>query len=167
MMNTQQKKDLENFVITPIVINFGRHKGKAMRDLVNLDPKYCEWLIVQPQFKEKNEMLFHYMIENGITYDKDFEKKKKERNKRKAEYFLFGKYKSEKIVDVYKNDKSYCNYIATLDNVIKYHKETVETIHELQIQTGQTISSTGPSTVPTEQLKTEQLKTESFGNSQR
>ena len=118
---------------SPIVIKFGKHKGKDMANLVKLDPKYCHWLIHQPNFKKNNNELYNFFIENEIEFDEDYDKKKQEIANYKSEYITFGKYKGTKITDVFEQDPNYCKYIITLENVKTYHKQFVKIINDLSM----------------------------------
>lgn len=111
---------------------FGKYKGRMVDDIIKTDYKYCEWLLNQPDFKKKNTKLFNHMISKNVKYIENYnEIKKKEYDDYKNKYFSFGKYKGKEIEEVFKNDRSYCEYIITLENVRKYHKQTVETIEKL------------------------------------
>lgn len=110
---------------------FGKHKGRPVDEVVDTDYYYCEWLIHQKDFETKNQDLFNFLIKHGVKYDKDFNKKKEEKREFKKEHFTFGKYKNQEIVEVFNKDPEYCNYIHQLENVRKYHKQTVDTIEEL------------------------------------
>lgn len=113
-----------------ITFKFGKYKNIDINQVIEKDLGYCNWIINQPNFQEKNKRLFDYMVSNGVVFDKDYEKKKQERNDYKGKYFTFGKYKGELIIDILENDWQYCKYIVSLDNVRKYHSQTVDSILE-------------------------------------
>lgn len=114
-----------------LVFAFGKYKDEKVIDIINQYPSYCVWLLHQPDFPTKNSELFNFMIKNGINYDKDYNKKKQEFQQYKKEYFTFGKYKNKKIEDVFEKDEAYCRYIYKLENVEKYHENTVQKIKDL------------------------------------
>lgn len=118
--------------IEQLEFNFGKYKGERVDDIIKTDYKYCEWILNQPDFKKKNSKLFNYMCSKNVQYIENYnEKKKKEYVDYKSKYFSFGKYKGTEIEEVFKMDRSYCEYIITLANVKKYHDQTVETIESL------------------------------------
>ena len=114
-----------------VKFKFGKYKNESIVDVVEKDLNYCNWLISQNEFKKKNPIIFELMIDNGVSFDKNFAKKRELTIKRKSEYFTFGKYKDHNITETYNKDKNYCEYIISLSNVVKYHKPTVDKINEL------------------------------------
>ncbi len=110
---------------------FGKYRNISVLKVIGEDPQYCEWIIHQPDFEKKNKDLFNYMLKNNVKYDKDYLENKKKKLEYKKEYFTFGKYKNKRIEEVFEENKDYCIYISKLDNVIKFHKPTVETIDNL------------------------------------
>jgi hypothetical protein len=111
--------------------SFGKHKGKQVSDIIDSDPSYCKWVLHQPNQEEKNNDLFNFLIQHGVEYDVDYDKKQREKEDRKKEYFGFGKYKNLLITDVFKDDRQYCEHVIKLVNVIKYQSQTVKTINDL------------------------------------
>jgi hypothetical protein len=118
------------------IFEFGKYRDEKILDVILSDPNYCSWLIHQKEFETKNQKMFNFFIKNGINFDPNYEENRlklvAEKSERKTVYFTFGKYKDSRIEHVFKKDPAYCNYIVNLDNVCKYHKETVDSIYTLQ-----------------------------------
>tara|TARA_R110002096_G_scaffold124437_1_gene269136 strand:+ start:508 stop:882 length:375 start_codon:yes stop_codon:yes gene_type:complete len=111
--------------------SFGRYKGKQVSDIVDSDPSYCTWVLHQPDQEEKNNDLFNFLIQHGVEYDDDYNKKKQQSEDKKKTHFGFGKYKNLPIEDVFTDDRQYCEHVIKLVNVVKYQSKTVKTINDL------------------------------------
>jgi uncharacterized protein (DUF3820 family) len=126
--------------MSSITFKFGKYKGHLVEHVISEYPGYCKWLIHQKDFKLNNPEMYNLFIVNGIEFHEDYDKQNEENKRYKREYITFGKYKGQRIKDIYEKNPDYCKYIISLPNVQTYHKPLIKTINDL-IESDETMHS--------------------------
>ena len=81
-----------------MIISFGKHKGRDIKDVIKTDANYCSWLKNQP-WAQKNKELMGY-IKDIQTPDLNF-----------------GKHKGKTLDWIVANDPKYINWLQDNDYV--------------------------------------------------
>lgn len=106
-------------------LQYGKYKGMDIKDIFELDPKYCKWLFLQPNTQ------IYFNIYNFL--------KSKFKNESTGEIFLeFGKYKNKSLSEIIlKKDIKYLFCLRDMP-VVKYkytdlYKVLTEMLNDIQI----------------------------------
>lgn len=66
-MPTNEKETNGGAAILP----FGKHKGERVDEVMRTDPKWIEWIMAQPWFREKHPTLVQVIVNGGAAPDDD------------------------------------------------------------------------------------------------
>lgn len=113
-------QDIENLTFdettsptNPLIIDFGKHKGKSIVDLSKTDFGYCKWLLDQPFASEE---IKNYINSNVNVND----------------YIMrWGKYKNKSISWIKVNDVKYIEWLSHNKYVIDKCPKLVESLKQL------------------------------------
>ncbi|AFD55227.1 exodeoxyribonuclease X C-terminal domain-containing protein [Riemerella anatipestifer] len=83
-----------------IIFNFGKYKGKKVKDVWLEDKEYCIWLINSSRYEGWRSSALH--IYNELE---------RLNNGNDILFFSFGKYKGESVNDILKSDRQYCEWL--------------------------------------------------------
>ena len=81
-----------------MIISFGKHKGRDIKDVIETDPSYCGWLKNQP-WAQKNKDLMRYIKDIQIPD------------------LNFGKHKNKSLDWIKENDPNYIDWLKKSDYV--------------------------------------------------
>lgn len=116
-------QDIENLTLdettpptqptNPLIIDFGKHKGKSIVDLSKTDFSYCKWLLNQPFASDE---IKEYINSNVNVND----------------YIMrWGKYKNKTISWIKTSDEKYIEWLTNNQYVIDKCPKLVEALHSV------------------------------------
>lgn len=110
---------------------FGKYNGKTVAEVAKIDPSYFTWFLKQPGFQFKYRLLYQEINKLGvgaILPTSTPMTKMKSNNDPSETEFKFGKHKGKKVVDIYRDDKSYIDWLTKQADFATKYKEVQEAI---------------------------------------